>query len=448
MPVGRPNSCPEYIFRHSEHSITPLDWIAPDGTSLPFQAFEIYNEGDVIDVYSIIRANHRGHIEVRAFIPLCGTCMYHTAVLTIMIFSISCMHVPISPTQQMNASETIHSSLLKIHFTEPRKIQTAITLTEPILLLADVSEVEHTICLCYPLCLGLDHYLSMHVYFYLLFMCSLRLSVHVMYVLMYSSRVCTFFVCRWKPAPRLTPNYDNVEIPYGNGELYVHQFKLPEGIVGDVLLQWYWITANGCRAPGYENYYTMQTIFDKPSGSLTNTCTLPYADCSREPDYEDICRDPQIFRNCAEVTILPNGPPAPTPEPSARPSLRPSVSSSPASQPSERPSALPTISTMQRTSSAIYVLTGTALQVLWSVCGTLAGMSPDCKVSVSPDKRRRSSNPLLLLRTMHSAAPQHPLLFNQQPAIFYPPPVIVSSQTTILLWWGASRYLEIWKSGN
>ena len=127
---------------------SPSDWVAPDGTSLPFQAYEIYNEGDVIDVYSIIRANHRGHIEVRAFIPLCDTYTYHITMLTTIIFSISfrCMHAPTSPTQQMIASETIHLSLLKIHFTEPRKIQIAIMLTEPILLLAAVSEMEHTIC--------------------------------------------------------------------------------------------------------------------------------------------------------------------------------------------------------------------------------------------------------------------------------------------------------------
>ena len=180
--------------------------------------------------------------------------------------------------------------------------------------------------------------------------CVLALIIHFIYIfIIYSLRLSVYILFSFvvgKPAPRLTPNYDNVEVPYDNGELYVHQFKLPEGLEGDVLLQWYWITANGCRAPGYENYYTTQTIYDKPSGSLSNTCVLPYADCSREPGYEDICRDPQIFRNCAEVTILPNGPPAPTPEPSARPSLRPSASSSPASQPSERPSALPTISTM------------------------------------------------------------------------------------------------------
>ena len=67
---------------------SPSDWVAPDGTSLPFQAFEIYNEGDIIDVYSIIRANHRGHIEVRTFIFICAAYTYHITMLTTMIFSV------------------------------------------------------------------------------------------------------------------------------------------------------------------------------------------------------------------------------------------------------------------------------------------------------------------------------------------------------------------------
>ncbi|KAL7548592.1 hypothetical protein ACHAWF_013239 [Thalassiosira exigua] len=85
----------------------------------------------------------------------------------------------------------------------------------------------------------------------------------------------------------------NMAVPPGeDGDLYIHKFKLPAGLYGDeVLLQWYWVTANGCRAIGYESYPWPSNTWH-PTGSLSKVCETTYAECSREPGRSD-CKDPQ-----------------------------------------------------------------------------------------------------------------------------------------------------------
>lgn len=143
---------------------------------------------------------------------------------------------------------------------------------------------------------------------------------------------------------------DTTTPPGEGGDLYVHKFKLPRGLHGDeILLQWFWVTANKCRAEGYVDYPWPDASWH-PSGNLDKVCETPYADCSREPGRTD-CKDPQIFRNCIEVMIERAGPPPPTGLPTANPSLRPSASSAPTSGPN--PTVAPTPAPSPRPSSSM-----------------------------------------------------------------------------------------------
>ena len=57
-----------------------------------------------------------------------------------------------------------------------------------------------------------------------------------------------------------------------SGDLYVPKFKLPDGLHGDkILLRWYWVTANQCRAQGYVDYPWPDSTWH-PVGSLSKAC--------------------------------------------------------------------------------------------------------------------------------------------------------------------------------
>lgn len=100
---------------------------------------------------------------------------------------------------------------------------------------------------------------------------------------------------------------------------YKYKFQLPPSVTGDlVLLQWHYITANSCLAPGY-NTYNWPVGWD-PSylyGGLTPSCVSIPTDGSVESG-----KRPEQFWNCAEVRITDSGgggvspPPPPTPPPS------------------------------------------------------------------------------------------------------------------------------------
>jgi len=84
-----------------------------------------------------------------------------------------------------------------------------------------------------------------------------------------------------------------------------HRYKLPDNISGYVLLQWFYYTANTCKARGYDNY-----SFPDPTWiGHVSTC-------------EDIPADgipggaigvPELFWNCAEIFIADANFPTPTP---------------------------------------------------------------------------------------------------------------------------------------
>lgn len=98
---------------------------------------------------------------------------------------------------------------------------------------------------------------------------------------------------------------------------YKYKFQLPSDVTGDlVLLQWHYITANSCLAPGY-NTYNWPAGWD-PSylyGGITPNCVSIPTDGNVESG-----KRPEQFWNCAEVRITAGGgvvvPPPTTPPPS------------------------------------------------------------------------------------------------------------------------------------
>jgi len=85
------------------------------------------------------------------------------------------------------------------------------------------------------------------------------------------------------------------------GSHYKYRYKLPDTLVGDlVLIQWYYLTANSCRHPGYDEYPFPDGFAD--STNLDQCESVP-------PDGRGV---PEQFWNCAEVTITPSGPIQPT----------------------------------------------------------------------------------------------------------------------------------------
>ena len=115
-----------------------------------------------------------------------------------------------------------------------------------------------------------------------------------------------------------------------SGLLYKFKYKLPDNISGRVLLQWYYITANSCSAPGY-NSYPFPLGWD---GAPT---------CPHIPD--DGKGVPEQFWNCGEVLIAdgsPTGSPVSTPttNPAPWPTTK-SPTKGPTSSPVHSPSSNP-----------------------------------------------------------------------------------------------------------
>jgi len=89
--------------------------------------------------------------------------------------------------------------------------------------------------------------------------------------------------------------------PEFNNEAFSMRFQLPEGLVGDeVLLQWWYITANSCYPPGYDEYYNANSYLPKTFyNSVTSQCTPEqYTEVFYKGEW------PERFVNCAEITIV------------------------------------------------------------------------------------------------------------------------------------------------
>ena len=120
-----------------------------------------------------------------------------------------------------------------------------------------------------------------------------------------------------------------------NAYLFRHQFKLPEGLKGElVLLQWYYLTGNSCLPVGYTEYGWPEGF--NPGSQLPACGPIP----------QDGRGVPEQFWNCAEVAVKIGcdgsspTPPAPVPaSPTATPTtLLPTTSQ----QIGGRPTLLPT----------------------------------------------------------------------------------------------------------
>lgn len=101
------------------------------------------------------------------------------------------------------------------------------------------------------------------------------------------------------------PNHPERGYYYGapefNNEAFSMRFKLPEGLVGEeVLLQWWYVTANSCYPPGYDQYYNTNSFLPKSFyNSVTKQCTPEqYTEEFYTGDW------PERFVNCAEITIV------------------------------------------------------------------------------------------------------------------------------------------------
>lgn len=96
---------------------------------------------------------------------------------------------------------------------------------------------------------------------------------------------------------------------YGSAEFNNQEFsmrwKLPDGMVGnEVLLQWWYFTANSCTPEGYANYYGAN------SGLGQDFWNPEIADCTPEQWTEEFYAGdwPERFVNCAEVTVVSEDP--------------------------------------------------------------------------------------------------------------------------------------------
>lgn len=126
--------------------------------------------------------------------------------------------------------------------------------------------------------------------------------------------------------------------PSGQNDLsYEFRLKLPKNVKGDlVLLQWWWVSANSCEAPGYADY-SFPSAWNITGGSLSQ--------CSVQAD--GTITGAEQFWNCAEVQIIHNGPPAPTPttvvtaSPTSAPSVKPTMSSPDTASPTATPTLKP-----------------------------------------------------------------------------------------------------------
>jgi len=126
--------------------------------------------------------------------------------------------------------------------------------------------------------------------------------------------------------------------PEFNNEGFIMQFKLPEGLVGDeVLLQWWYVTANSCYPPGYDEYYNANSYLPK---DFYNSVT---AECTPDQYTEEFYSGewPERFVNCAEITVVSQGGNVPDNTP-AVPTNPPAVPTNPPVSPTAAPQVPPT----------------------------------------------------------------------------------------------------------
>jgi len=125
--------------------------------------------------------------------------------------------------------------------------------------------------------------------------------------------------------------YPNRAMLWGDGVNLSYKFKLPNNLVGEeVLLQWIYWTANSCNYDGYKEYFNK---YETPKSNKGNW-SPNLSDCGPTeniPIQRVGGERPEIFVNCAEVTIGGESSPSqpiiatPTPKPSLRPVEPPQV---------------------------------------------------------------------------------------------------------------------------
>jgi len=110
---------------------------------------------------------------------------------------------------------------------------------------------------------------------------------------------------------------------YSNEVEFEMRYKLPMGVTGDkVMLQWRYVTGNSCMSPGYcchddDDYFDLYQNVSSWKRANAALCTYPL-----DPTGATGTGKPELFWNCAEITILPsNGQPTTPPVPS--PTLAP-----------------------------------------------------------------------------------------------------------------------------
>jgi len=120
---------------------------------------------------------------------------------------------------------------------------------------------------------------------------------------------------------------------YSNEVEFEMRYKLPMGVTGDkVMLQWRYVTGNSCMSPGYcchndDDYFDLYQNVSSWKRANAALCTYPL-----DPTGATGTGKPELFWNCAEITILPsNGQPT-TPSP-VPPVIAPPTSATPSSSP-------------------------------------------------------------------------------------------------------------------
>ena len=161
-----------------------------------------------------------------------------------------------------------------------------------------------------------------------------------------------------------------------NAYLFRHQFKLPDGLKGElVLLQWYYLTGNSCLPEGYSTYAFPEGFHP---GSQLPACGPIPADGRGVPEQ---------FWNCAEVAVKIGcddsspTPPAPVPgSPTATPTILPTSSAQVGGTPTPAPmNAQPSTSkpTTQPTTSKPTTATATTPSCLACPSGATGLYSTD-----------------------------------------------------------------------
>jgi len=126
------------------------------------------------------------------------------------------------------------------------------------------------------------------------------------------------------------------------GEDFEMKFKLPMGVTGDnVMMQWRYVTGNNCMSPGYcchnsDDYFDMYQNVSSWQRGNPALCTYPL-----DPTGTTGTGKPELFWNCAEITIIPsNGQPttlSPVPPVTAKPKSPSPIWQSPTTYPVSTP---------------------------------------------------------------------------------------------------------------